>query len=391
MVLAGFFLVWECNIHGGVSSMQSLLRNFRYAFRQLRSSPGFAITAILTLTIGIGGTVAVFSVFDAVLLRPLPFKDPGQLISIHERSDQDTHELRVGASDVLTFQRESKAFSGVAGYISAAYELTGAGSPFEARAERVSASLFPTLAIEPMLGRTFDQHEDESSIPAAVISYTLWKERFLSDRDVLGRTVDLDRRPYTIVGVMPRNFEFPIDAGHLSHRDLWIALSLTPTEKKSEGASFDFSVLARLKPGASSAQAQQDVDRVITAIEAQYPDMARIGLHAFFRPLKEEITQNAQSLLRILLGAVALILLIACVNLANLLLVRAAGRHREFGVRLALGAASKAMFWQVISESVLLSFLGGIFGIALAVVLVQVSQTVLPDSLPRLGEIGISW
>ena len=159
--------------------MQSLLRNFRYAFRQLRSSPGFAITAILTLTIGIGGTVAVFSVFDAVLLRPLPFKDPGQLISIHERSDQDTHELRVGASDVLTFQRESKAFSGVAGYISAAYELTGAGSPFEARAERVSASLFPTLGIEPMLGRTFDQHEDESSIPAAVISYTLWKERFL--------------------------------------------------------------------------------------------------------------------------------------------------------------------------------------------------------------------
>ncbi|HEV2699461.1 MAG TPA: ABC transporter permease, partial [Terriglobales bacterium] len=371
--------------------MQSLLRNFRYAFRQLRSSPGFAITAILTLTIGIGGTVAVFSVFDAVLLRPLPFKDPRQLISIHERSDQDTHELRVGASDVLTFQRESKAFSGVAGYISAAYELTGAGSPFEARAERVSASLFPTLGIEPILGRTFDQHEDESSIPAAVISYMLWKERFQSDRDVLGRTVDLDRRPYTIVGVMPRNFEFPIDAGRLSHRDLWIPLSLTPTEKNSEGASFDFSLIARLRPGVSSAQAQQDVDRVITAIDVQYPGMARIGLHAFFRPVKEEITQNAQSLLRILLGAVALILLIACVNLANLLLVRAAGRRREFGVRLALGAASKAMFWQVMSESVLLSAVGGIFGIALAVVLVRVNQTIVPDSLPRLGEIDISW
>lgn len=371
--------------------MQSLLRNLRYSFRQLRNSPGFAITAILTLTVGIGGTVAVFSVFDAVLLRPLPFKDPGQLVSIHERSDQDTHELRVGAPDVLIFQRESKAFSGVAGFISAAYELTDAGAPFEARAERVSATLFPMLGIESALGRTFSQHEDESSVPVAVISYALWKERFQADRDVLGKTIDLDRRSYTIIGVMPRNFEFPIDAGRLSHHDLWIPLSLTPTEKRSEGSSFDFSLIARLKPGVTSAQAQQDIERIITAIEAQYPWMSHIGLHAFFRPLKEEITRDSQSLLRILLGAVGLILLIACVNLANLLLVRAAGRRREFGLRLALGAASKAMFWQVISESVLLSVVGGIFGIALVFVLVRASQSLLPDSLPRLDEIGISW
>jgi putative ABC transport system permease protein len=371
--------------------MQSLLRNLRYAFRQLRSSPGFAATAILTLMIGIGGTVAVFSVFDAVLLRPLPFHDSDQLVSIHERSDQDTHELRAGASDVLIFQRENKAFSGVAGHISGAYELTGAGVPFAAHAERVSASLFPMLGAEPALGRTFDQHEDESSVPVALISYSLWKDRFQADRNVLGRTIDLDRRPYTIVGVMPRDFEFPLDAGRLSHRDLWVPLSLTPTEKDSEGASFDFSLIARLKPGISSAQAQQDINRVVTAIDAQFPGMARIGLSAFFRPLKEEITSNAQSLLRILLGAVGLILLIACVNLANLLLVRAAGRKREFGLRLALGAASRAMFWQVISESLLLSLVGGACGIALVVALVRASQAFLPDSLPRLGEIGISW
>ena len=371
--------------------MQTLLRNLRYALRQLRNSPGFALTAILTLTLGIGGTVAVFSVFEAVLLRPLPFKDPDRLVSIHERSDQDTHELRVNAPDVLTFAREKKAFSGVAGFVSASYELTGAGSPFAAHAERVSSSLFPTLGIEPILGRTFNQHEDDSSVPVAVISYTLWKERFQSDRNVLGSTIDLDRRPYAVIGVMPRNFEFPLDAGRLSHRDLWIPLSLTSTEKDSEGISFDFSVVARLKPDVTSVQAQQDIDRVISVIDAQYPAMARIGLHAYFRPLKEETTRNAQSFLHILLGAVGLILLIACVNLANLLLVRAAGRKREFGLRLALGAASRAMFWQVINESLMLSFIGGLAGMVLVIVLVRTAAAILPDSLPRLEGIGVNW
>ena len=371
--------------------MQTLLRNLRFAIRQLRNSPGFTLTSILTLTLGIGGTVAVFSVFEAVLLRPLPFKDPDKLVSLHERSDQDTHELRVGAPDVPIFARETKAFSGVAGFVAATYELTGAGSPFEAQAERVSSSLFPTLGVEPMLGRTFSQHEDDSSVPVAVISYSLWKEHFQADRNILGATIDLDRRPYTVIGVMPRNFEFPLDAGRLSHRDVWIPLSLTPTEKDSEGSSFDFSVVARLKPDVTNAQAQQDIDRVISVIGTQYPVMARIGLHAFFRPLKEETTRNSQSLLRILLGAVGLILLIACVNLANLLLVRAAGRKREFGLRLALGAASRAMFWQVISESVMLSCVGGLAGMALVIVLLRTAAAVLPDSLPRLEGIGVNW
>lgn len=371
--------------------MQTVLRNSRYAARQWRNSPAFALIAILTLAVGIGGTVAVFSVFEAVLLRPLPFKDADRLISIHERSDQDTHELRVGAPDVLIFQRESKAFSGMAGFIAGSYELTGAGSPLQARAERVSASLFPTLGTGPILGRAFTQQEDDNSIPVAVISYTLWKDRFQEDRSILGSTVDLDRRPYTIIGVMPRNFEFPLDAGRLSHRDLWIPLSLTPTEKNSEGSSFDYSMVARLKPGVTTLQAQQDIDRVVSAIDAQYPFMARIGLHASFRTLKDETTRNAQSLLRILFGAVGLILLIACVNLANLLLVRSAGRKREFGLRLALGAASRAMFWQVISESLMLSLVGGFAGTALVVLLVRTASAVLPDSLPRLGEIGVSW
>jgi putative ABC transport system permease protein len=371
--------------------MPTAFRNLRYAIRQLRNSPGFALTAILTLAVGIGSTVAVFSVVEAVLLRPLPFKDPAKLVSIHERSDQDTHELRVGAPDVLIFQRESKAFSGVAGHIAGMFELTGAGAPFEALAQRASASLFPTLGVDPILGRTFTPQEDDNGVPVAVISYTLWKDRFQSERNALGHTIDLDRRPYTVIGVMPRNFEFPLDAGRLSHRDLWIPLSLTPTEKSSEGASFDFSVVARLKADVTTAQAQQDIDRMVTAIDAQYPGMARIGLHAYFRTLQDETTHNAKPLLHILLGAVGLILLIACVNLANLLLVRAAGRKREFGLRLALGAASRAMFWQLIGESLLLSAIGGIAGTFLVIVLVRTASAILPNSLPRLGEIGISW
>jgi predicted permease len=371
--------------------MSTLFRNLRYTVRQLRNSPVFGLTAILTLAIGIGGAVAIFSVFHSVLLRPLPFKSPDQLISVHERSDQDTHELRVGATDVLTFQRESKAFSGVAGYISESYEFTGAGSPFRALAERVSASLFPTLGIEPILGRVFSQNEEDTSASVAVISYRLWKDRYQADRNIIGNTLDLDRRPYTIIGVMPRSFEFPIDAGRLSHRDLWIPLSLTSTEKSSEGASFDFSLVARTKPGVTPAQAQQDINAVVSVIDTQYPAMARIGLRAYSRSLKEEVTQNAESLLKILLGAVGLILLIACVNLANLLLVRAAGRKREFGLKLALGAASRAMFLQVITESLALSIVGGFAGTGLAFGLIRTAAVILPDSLPRSGEIDISW
>ena len=371
--------------------MGTLLQNLRYTSRQLIKAPAFALTAVLTLAIGIGGVTAVFSVVQAVILRPLPFKDPARLVSLHERFDQDAHELRMSAPDVLIFERESQAFSGVGGFIASAYELTGAGAPFNARAERVTSSLFPLLGIDPMLGRTFTRQEDENSSPVTVISYALWKERFHSDPNVLGTTVDLDRRPYTIIGVMPRNFEFPLDAGRLSHRDLWVPMSFTPVEKKSEGDNFDYGAVARLKPGITMSQAQNDVDRVVAGIQAQYPAGMNLKLHAGFTPLRDEVIQNARPILRVLLGAVALILLIACANLANLLLVKAAGRRREFGMRLALGAARRTMFRQLLTESLALSFLGGCAGVALAVVLVQTAAARLPDSLPRLSEIQVDW
>jgi predicted permease len=367
-----------------------LLRDLRYALRQLARAPGFTLTAVLTLAIGIGGVTAVFSVVLAVLLRPLPFKDSGRLISLHEHIEGDSHDLSVTAPDVLTFERENKAFSRVGGFIGSEFELTGAGAPFKARAERVTASLFPLLGIDPMLGRRFTQQEDDDASPVTVISYALWKERFHSEK-VLGTTVDLDRRQYAIIGVMPRSFEFPLDVGRLSHRDLWVPMSFTPVEKKNEGNNFDYSAIAGLAPGITVSQAQQDVDRVLAGIQAQYPAKSGVKLHAGFVPLSEEVIHNARPILRILLGAVALILLIACTNLANLLLVRAASRRRELGMRMALGAARKTLFRQLLTESLALSCLGGAAGTALAVVLVRFAAAKLPDSLPRLSEIEVSW
>ncbi|HEY2468034.1 MAG TPA: ABC transporter permease [Terracidiphilus sp.] len=373
-------------------TLESTWADVRFALRQLRKSPGFTTIAILTLAIGIGGMTAVFSVVDGVLLRPLPFSNPGQLISLHEWIREDPHDFNVTAPDVLIFQRESKAFSGVGAYIGAGFDVTGAGAPFHAASERVTASLFPTLGIDPLLGRTFTQKEDDNAVPVTVISYSLWRERFQSDPEILGKTIDLDRRPYTIVGVMPRDFEFPLDAGRLSRRDLWVPMSFTSTEKNSEGENYDYGLVARLRPGVSAAQAQVDVDRVIAMIQPGYATISS-GLHlrGYFRTLREETVRNARPLLSILLGAVALILLIACVNLANLLLVRAAGRKRELGIRLALGAARRIVLRQLLTESLLLSAIGGAVGVALAVVLVRLGAVALPDSLPRLNEISIRW
>ncbi len=221
-----------------------------------------------------------------------------------------------------------------------------------------------------------------------VISHALWQERYQSDPHVLGKTIELDRRPYTIIGVMPPEFQSPIGLGGLAPRDLWVPMSFTPVEKGAEADDFDYGAVARLKPGVTPQQAQQDVDRVTAIIGAKIPD---IKLRTSIHSLKEETVREARPLLRVLLAAVALILLIACANLANLQLVRAAGRRREFGVRLALGAARRTMLRQSLTESLLLSAIGGLLGVALAVVLVHVARASLVDVVPRLNEIAVSW
>ena len=367
----------------------AMLADLKFAWRQLRNSPGFTLIAVLTLALGIGGVTAVFSVVEAVLLRPLPYKDPARLFVLRERIEHlVAGEANLSAPDVLTFARESKAFTGMGGFIASSYEASGAGASFRARAERLTASMFPVLGIEPLLGRTFTQQEDDTSAPVTVISFGLWQERYQGDRNVLGKTIELDRRPYTIIGVMPPEFQSPVGLGGLAPRDLWVPMSFTPVEKGAEADNMDYGAVARLKPGMTRQQAQQDVDRVTAIIQAKIPDITlRTALHG----LKEEAVGQARPLLRVLLAAVALLLLIACANLANLQLVRAAGRRREYGVRLALGAARRTMLRQSLTESLLLSALGGLLGVALAVVLVHAATARLADFLPRMSEIAVNW
>jgi len=371
-----------------------MISDFKYALRQLRKSPGFAMTAVLTLAVGIGGVTAVFSIVDAVLLRPLPFAQPDRLVRLHEGIAHQFETANLPAPDVIRFTRENRVFSQVGGFVGEQYEVSGAGQPFAVRAERVTASLFPMLGAQPMLGRTFTHDEEEKNAPVALISYGLWRDKFQGDASVVGRTVELDRRPWTILGVMPRQFEFPLDAGRLSARDLWVPMSFTPDEKQDETDNFMYGAIARLKPGATLGEAQADLRRMVTAVNAEIPSQYGIELTGSIQSLQEETVHAARPLLRTLLGAVALILLIACANLANLLLVRATGRRREFGVRMALGAARKTMLRQLLVESLLLSAMGGGPGVALAAILVKVATEVLPAAaadLPRIGEIAIRW
>ena len=375
----------------GLPFVETLVRDIRYALRQLRRSPGFTFTAVLTLAIGIGGLAAVYSVVEAVLLRPLGFYQPDRLVRLHEGLRHEFETSGLPAPDVISFARDNKVFAALAGFVPQSYEVSGAGKSFAAKAERITASLLPMLGVEPVLGRVFTEEEDEKAAPVALISYTIWRERFQSNPKVLGATVDLDRRPYTIIGVLPPSFEFPLDAGKLSHRDLWVPMSFTSNEKQDETDNFHYGAIARLRPGASLSEAEQDVGRMVAAIQAQIPPQAGIHLTSSVQSLQEETVRGARPLLDTLLGAAGLILLIACANLANLLLVRAAGRHRELGVRVALGAARTTILRQLFTESLMLAAIGGALGIALSALLVQIARAALPDSLPRLNEIHLHW
>lgn len=367
-----------------------MLNDLKYALRQLRKSPGFTATVVLTLALGIGGVTAVFSLVYAVLLRPLPYPGADRLVVLHEGIDHVFAESGLSAPDVITFARESKAFTGVGGFIGAEFEATGAGAPFRASAERMTAATFPVLGVKPLLGRTFTQKEDDNSVPVAVISYPMWRQRFGGDPQVVGKTIDLDRRPYTIIGVMPDGFESPVGIGSVGLEDLWVPMSFTPVEKGAEADNMDYGAVARIRPGLTVAQAGEDAHRVIGIIQKQVPE---VHFLVTVRGLKEQAVQDARPLLRTLLAAVCMILLIACANLANLLLVRAAGRRREFGVRMALGAARKTMLRQLLVESLVLSVAGGALGLVLAAAAVQSAPTALAtvSDLPRVSEIAIHW
>jgi putative ABC transport system permease protein len=375
--------------------MYRLTQNFRFALRQLGKTPGFTLTVVLTLALGIGATTAIFSLVEGILLRPLPFSNPDRLVLLgdHLGGGQNTP---VTAREIGIYSEATSAFSSMGGYTATSYELSGSAASGatseEVRAARFNAGVFPTLGIRPVLGRVFTQQEEEAHQPLTVISYGLWLTRYQRDPRVLGSPIDLDRRPYTIIGVMPRSFAFPLEDGQLDQVQLWVPMSLTPDELADQNAGFwGYQMVARLKDGVTFSQAAQDADRVAQQVMRSFPvNMSAIRIQGDITRLMEYAVADVRPLLRTLFFAVSIVLMIACVNVAGLLLVRAIRRRREYAVRLALGARASAIIRESVCEGLLLSFAGGLLGLTFAAAAIRAALHLLPESMPRVDSISIN-
>ena len=370
--------------------------DLRIAIRRLLKSPGFTTTSVLMVALGIGATTAIFSVVEGVLLRPLPFPHPERLVQLSDilqGADVGSNgEIGVTAPDIQAYTRDTHSFESLGGYRQTAYELSGIGEPAQVNAARLSAGVLPALQVEPLMGRFFTLQEDDNKEHVAVLSYSLWLSRLHGDPRVLGTKILLDRKPYEVIGVMPRNFEFPLVPGHLNGSELWIPMSFDQDELTNEAASWNLNMVGRLKPGLTPAQAESDAQRVAQETMRNYPAfMASMHIRAVVRSLHEHTVEQARQLVRTLFLAIVVVWLIACANLAGLLLVRAIRRRHEIAMRLALGARAWVLLRQTILESLVLSIIGGLLGLVLAAIALRVGVSWLPETLPRINEIGLDW
>jgi len=372
---------------------ENLLVDLRYAFRMLHRSPGFALIAIATVALGVGATTAIYSVIDATLLHPLPFPHPDELVRLEANlPGVGAHNIGISIPEFRDLQN-----SGIFQHVSLSFfgsdTLTGAGQPTRIAGKTVSPTYFAVLGIDAQLGRTFDPQD---ATPGAnldvVISDGLWKGAFGSDPRILGRSIRIDNDFFHVVGVMPPSFR---DQGQTSEQvrtELWAADGFSSTPP-TRGTRFPYEMTARLQPGLSPEAAQRQLDALVASLKAQYPaDYPSQGAWTIHvTPLAETIVGNVRQTLILLFGAVGLVLLIGCVNVANLLLARASTRGREMAVRQALGAARTRLIRQLLTESVLLFVLGGITGFAVLFCARKFLLPFVPDSLPRLNDIAISW
>jgi putative ABC transport system permease protein len=374
--------------------MYALTQDLRFAFRRLVKAPGFSVTVVLALALGIGATTAIFSLVEGILLRPLPFNDPDRLVLLGDQlgsGPKAPENTPVTAREISSYANATSAFSSLGGYDTTNYELSGGAIAEEVDAARFTAGVFPTLGVSPMLGRVFTRQEEDGHQPLAVLSYALWMNRYHRDPEILGGSIVLDRKTYTIIGVMPRSFEFPLVDGHLDQAQLWVPLSLMPEELSDEQAGlWGYHMVARLKDGVALAQAAQDADRVARQIMRSFPaSMSAIHIQGRVKPLREFAVGDIRPLLRTLFVAVSIVLLIACVNVAGLLLVRAIRRRREYAVRLALGAGSGVILRESVFEGLLLSLAGGLLGLAFAATAIRTALHLLPESMPRIDSISM--
>lgn len=377
--------------------MENLIFDLKLVLRQLRKSRGFAATAILMLAFGIGAVTAIFSLVDGILLRPLPFPDPERLVTVGDQirglNWDSTADGPVSPPEILSYTHETHSFSALGGYSEEDLELSGSSRPVRLEASRMTAGVFAALGVAPLMGRIFTEQEDEQGVTAVVLSYTAWKDQFAGQRDILGTKILLNRKPYTVIGVMPRSFDFPIAEGIFSRCMLWVPMSFTAEERSPEAAGYwNFAMVGRLKPGVSLEEAHADAERVAQADMRRLPaDLSTFEFRAVVRPLRAVTVRNAKPLLRVLLLAVTVVLLIACANLASLLLVRAVRYQREIAVRLALGASTSRLLRQVLMESTLLSLAGGLLGVGAAAPLVALGRDLLPSSLPLIDSVEMNW
>jgi len=379
-----------------VNFIEGFFQDLRYGLRTLRNSPGFMIVAVLTLALGIGATTSVFSLLNAVLLRSLPYPEPGRLVYVwspNPRLQLPIEYLTPMNADFFDLQKQNRSFASLALFGVAKFNVAADGLSNALGGARVTGSFFETMGVAPELGRTVNPEDDKpGQDQVLVISHSLWRERFGAQKDVLGKTLLLDARPYRIIGVMPKGFAFPRATDVMSAAkvtDLWIPWAM-PADQKANREDSAGNAIGRLRPGVSVEHAQAEMSTLMASIDLLRPPKDR-GFGAQVQPLFDSVTGGSRHALLLLMGAVALLLFIACSNVASLTMVRVTGRIREMGVRTALGAGRGRLLRQLLTESLFLALAGGALGLCLAFASIRLLLWLDPGNTPRLDETSVDW